>query len=158
MSDTGNSLIDIIEPATPAAVSSGSWLWFAGLGAVVLLLLVLLVLWWKYKLPAYRAQQRLRMLRHKWQGGEHTAQEAVLLLALELRHGLGVKRLLAEQAPPQCKPREQAGWTAFMRQLDAMLYQSGAERDAVQLAALFEQAGYWLRRYSRRSPYKKIGN
>ena len=158
MSDTANSLIDIIEPATPALRDSGSWLWLAGLGAAVLLSLVLVFLWWQYKLPAYRALQRLRKLRHKWQAGEHSAQEAVLLLALELRHGLGVKRLLAAQVPPQCKQHEQAGWTGFMRQLDAMLYQSAAERDAAQLEALFEQAGYWLRRYSRRSPYKKIGS
>jgi len=158
MNDAANSLIDIVEPATPALMDSGSWLWLAGFGATVLLSLALLFLWWRYKLPAYRALQRLHKLRQKWQAGEHSAQEAVLLLALELRHGLGVKRLLADQAPPQCRLQEQAGWTGFMRQLDAMLYQSAAERDAAQLAALFEQAGYWLRRYSRRSPYKKIGS
>jgi hypothetical protein len=158
MNDAANSLIDIVEPATPALMDSGSWLWLAGFGAAVLLSLALVFLWWQYKLPAYRALQRLRKLRYKWQAGEHSAQEAVLLLALELRHGLGVKRLLAAQMPQQFKPQEQAGWNAFMLQLDAMLYQSAAERDVAQLEALFEQAGYWLRRYSRRSPYKKIGS
>jgi hypothetical protein len=158
MSETSSGLIDIVEPAVPVLAETTSWLWIAGLVMVPVLLAVVLFVLWKYKLPAYRALQHLRKLQKKLHAGEHTAHETVLLLALELRHGLAVKRLLADKMPQQFKPQEQARWMAFMQQLDGMLYQRDAELSSERLAEVFEQTGYWLRRYSRRSTYRKIGS
>lgn len=157
MSEASSGLIDIIEPAVPVVAEASSWVWLAGLISLLVLLAIALFVLWKYKLPAYRALQHLRKLQHKLQAGEHTPHETVLLLALELRHGLGVKRLLAQDMPLSFKQQDRTRWTEFMQQLDVMLYQLDAELRADRLAALFEQAGYWLRRYSRRSSYKKIG-
>jgi hypothetical protein len=157
MSEANSSLIDIVEPTVPVVAETSSWVWLAGLIAVLVLLAIALFVLWKYKLPAYRALQRLRKLQIKLHAGEHTAHEAALLLALELRHGLGVKRLLAQDMPLDFKQQDRARWAEFMQQLDAMLYRHDAEPSADRLAALFEQAAYWLRRYSRRSPYRKIG-
>lgn len=157
MSDANNGLIDIIEPAAPAVVETGSWLWIAGLGAGLLLVAAAAFVWWKYKLPAYRSLKELRKLQYKLLAKELTPHESVLMLALELRHGLNAKRLLADKMPQQFRLQEHARWTEFMRQLDVMLYQRDADLSEDRLAELFEQAQYWLRRYSRRSSFRKIG-
>ena len=158
MSETSSGLIDIIEPAVPVVAEASSWVWLAGLITLLVLLAIALFVLWKYKLPAYRALQHLRKLQKKLQAGEHTPHETVLLLALELRHGLGVKRLLAQDMPLNFRQQDRTRWTEFMQQLDVMLYQRNAELGADRLPALCGQAVYWLRRYSRRSPYRKIGS
>ena len=157
MNETNSGLIDIIEPAAPVVAETAGWLSMTGLIAVVLVFALVLFVLWKYKLPAYVAVQRLRKLRKELQTGELTPLETVLMLALELRHGLGVKRLLADKIPVQFKPHEHTRWVEFMHGLDAMLYQHKAEFSADKLAALFTQTEYWLRRYGRRSSLGKIG-
>jgi len=157
MHEENSGLIDIIEPAAPAIAAGGGWLWVAALMVVLLLLAIALFALWKYKLPAYRALKQLRQLKQQWLAAELTPHEAILMLALELRHGMAVKRLHADKMPPQIKAQEHARWAEFMQQLDALLYQHGGEPDKDKLQALFEQAEYWLRRYSRRSPFKKLG-
>ena len=156
MNEASSGLIDIIEPAAPLAAETAGWLTLAGLIAAMLVLALVLLLLWKYKLPAFLALRRLRKLREEQLAGELAPHESVLMLALELRHGLAVKRLLADRMPVQFKPHEHTRWVEFMHGLDAMLYQHKAELGADSLAALFTQAEYWLRRYSRRSTLKKL--
>ena len=156
MSEANSGLVDIIEPALPVLAEATDWLTMTGFIAVVLVLALALFALWKYRLPAYLAVQRLRKLRKELQAGELTPHESVLMLALELRHGLGVKRLLADKMPAQFKPHEHTRWAEFMHGLDAMLYQHKDELSADRLAALFNQTEYWLRRYGRRSTLKKL--
>ncbi|OYY44436.1 MAG: hypothetical protein B7Y56_08665 [Gallionellales bacterium 35-53-114] len=158
MSEANSGLVDIVEPAAPIVVEATGWLPVTGVIAALLVLALLLFVLWKYKLPAYLALQRLRKLRKALQAGELTPHEAVLMLALELRHALGVRRLLADKMPQQFKQHEHTRWAEFMQGLDAMLYQHKADLGADRLAALFTQTAYWLRRYSRRSTLKKIIN
>ena len=157
MNEANSGLVDIIEPAAPVVAETAGWLSTTGLIAAVLVLALALFVLWKYKLPAYLAVQRLRKLRKELQAGELTPHETVLMLALELRHGLGVRRLLADGMPAQFKPHEHTRWAEFMHGLDAMLYQHKAELSAGGLATLFTQTEYWLRRYGRRSTLMKIG-
>ena len=157
MNETNSGLVDIIEPAAPIVAETTGWLSMTGLIAAVLVLALALFVLWKYKLPAYVAVQRLRKLRRELQLGELTPHETVLMLALELRHGLAVKRLLADRMPLQFKPHEHTRWAEFMHELDAMLYQNQVELGTDRLAALYDQTEYWLRRYGRRSSLGKIG-
>lgn len=156
MNEASSGLVDIVEPAAPVMAEALGWLSMTGLIATVLIFALALFVLWKYKLPAYLAVRRLHKLRKESVAGELTPLETVLILALELRHGLAVKRLLADKIPAQFKPHEQARWTEFMHGLDAMLYQHKAELGADRLAVLFTQTEYWLRRYSRRSTLRKI--
>lgn len=156
MNEASSGLANIVEPAAPLVAETAGWLTVTGLIAALLVLALVLFVLWKYKLPAYLALQRLRKLRKALQAGELTPHEAVLMLALELRHALGVKRLLADKMPQQFKPHEHTRWAEFMHGLDAMLYQHKADLGADSLAAMFAQAEYWLRRYSRRSTLKKL--
>ena len=157
MNEQTNGLIDIVEPAAPLASAGGGWLWIAVSFAVFLLFLFGLFMLWKMKWPAYQALKRLRKLQQQTKAGELTLHESIFMLALELRHGLGVKRLLADKIPEQFKPQEHTRWLEFMHELDAMLYQHKAEQGAEKLAELFTRTEYWLRRYSRRSTLRKIG-
>lgn len=157
MNDANNGLIDIVEPAAPAVVAASGWLQLAGLIAGVLVLAVGLFAWWKYRLPAHRTLGELRKLQRRLHAKELTPHECALMLALELRHALGVKRLRADHLPPQLKSRDHARWAEFMQHLDVVLYQHAAELSEDKLLALFEQARYWLSRYSRRSTLKKLG-
>ena len=157
MNETSSSLIDIIEPAAPVMAETAGWLLVAGIIAAVLVFALALFVLWKYKFPAYVAVKRLRKLRNELQAGELTPHETVLMLALELRHGLAVKRLLAGKMPVQFKPHEHTRWAEFMDGLDALLYQHKAELSVDKLATLFTQTEYWLRRYGRRSSLGKIG-
>ena len=142
-------LIDIIEPAAPVVAAAGNWPWIAALAAMLVILVVAILLLLKYKLPAYRALRRLRKLRQQALAGELTPHESVFMLALELRQGLGVKRLRAEEVPAMFKQQDRTAWPEFMQHLDTLLYQRGAELDAGVLAAVFAQIEKWLWRYSR---------
>jgi hypothetical protein len=157
MSEANSGLIDIIEPAAPLVNASASWLWPLLLLAVLVILAVILFVWWKYKLPAYRAIQRVRGLQKKLHAAEHTPHETLLMLALELRHGLGLKQLRAEKLPARCSQQDCARWPEFMQYLDGLLYQHDAELSEEKLAELFVQVEYWLRRYGRQSKLKKFG-
>jgi hypothetical protein len=158
MNDQTNGLIDIVEPAAPLAATGAGWLWIALSLAVFVLFLLGLFMLWKMKWPAYQALKRLRKLQQQTKAGELTPHESIFMLALELRHGLGVKRLLADSVPAHFKPQEHTRWPEFMHGLDAMLYQHKAEQSAEKLAELFIQTEYWLRRYSRKSTLKKMGS
>jgi len=142
-------LIDIIEPAAPVVAAAGNWPWIAAAVAMLVILAVAILLLLKYRLPAYRAVRRLRKLHQQALAEELTPHESVFMLALELRRGLGVKRLRAEEVPVMFKRQDRTAWPEFMQHLDTMLYQRGAELDALVLAALFAQIEQWLWRYSR---------
>lgn len=142
-------LVDIIEPAAPVLAASTNWPWIAAAVAILVILAVAIFLLLKYKLPAYRALGRLRKLRQQALAGELTPHESVFMLALELRHGLGVKRLRAEEVPARFSQQDRIAWPEFMQHLDTLLYQRGAELDAGVLTALFAQVEKWLWRYSR---------
>lgn len=156
MSEQANALIDIVEPAVPVAEASGTWLWLVLAVVVVLALLFAARFLWKYKLPGYRAVQHLRKLHQQLHAKTHTPHESALMVALELRHNLGVKRLRADILPEQVHPHDHARWPVFMQQLDDLLYQHAPDLSADKLDALFKQAEYWLRRYSRKSNLKKL--
>ena len=142
-------LIDIIEPAAPVVAAAANWPWIAAVTAMLVMLAVAILLLWKYKLPAYRAVKRLRKLRQQALAGELTPHESIFMLALELRRGLGIKRLRAEEIPVMFKQQDRTVWPEFMQHLDTMLYQRGAELDAGVLAEPFVQIEKWLWRYSR---------
>lgn len=155
MNEANNGLIDIVEPAMPTATGV-NWLWISVAIVIVMVLFALWMVWKKW--PAWLALKQLRNLQQKITSGELTQHEGVLMLALELRHGLGLRRLRAAEAPAGCRKQDGPRWLEFMGKLDAELYQHAPEPDAVTQAALFEQAAYWLRRYSRRTKLKKIGS
>lgn len=156
MSEGNSGLIDIVEPVVPVLVATKGWLWLALAGGGVLLLAGGIFLWWKYKLPAYRTLKALRLLQQRLHAKEASPHESLLMLALDLRHGLGVKRLRADLPPAQLKHKDHARWAEFMQQLDVVLYQKADALSEDKLAVLFEQSRYWLRRYSRRSTLKKL--
>lgn len=157
MSDSNRGLMDIVEPVAPIVVADNTWLFVAILSVVLILLAGGIFFWWKFKLPALRTLNALRILQQKLHLKELTPHESMLMLALDLRHGLGVKRLRADQLPQQIKAKDHGRWVEFMQHLDVMLYQKETELNEEKIVALFEQAKYWLRRYSRRSTLKKLG-
>lgn len=157
MSELKGALIDIVEPMAPVAAQQSAHGWLPAVIAVMVLLLVIAaVVWWRKKLPALQAIRRLRALRQKLHAGEQSPHESVLLLALEVRHGLGVKRLRADVLPEKLKSHDHPRWPEYMRELDAMLYQHDAELKVEQVIAFFVQSEYWLRRYGRRSALRKM--
>lgn len=157
MNEHTNGLIDIIEPAAPAVIETvNGFLLSAGI-ALLLMLAGALFYGWKYKLPCYRAVKELRKLREQLLAGALTPPESALMLALNLRHHLAVKRLRADALPQQIPLREQARWVAFMQALDDNLYQKSADVSTSSVQALFTQSQYWLQRYSRQSTLKKMG-
>ena len=149
MNEQTSGLIDIIAPASPVVAETANWPWIAAVLALFVLLAVALWMLWKKKLPADLALNRLRKLQQQTLTGELTPHESVFMLALELRSGLGIKRLRTEAVPANFSPQDRELWPAFMQRLDVMLYQSGTELGADKLAALFAQIEKWLRRYSR---------
>lgn len=158
MNEQTNGLIDIVEPAAPTLIEGINWLMQSALIALLLILAGGLFYLWKYKLPSYLALKSLHKLQKQFLHGEITPHESALMLALNLRHNLAVKRLRADAMPPQIRQQEHARWLAFLQLLDATLYQKSSELNAESLATLFSQTQYWLRRYSRKSTLKKMGS
>lgn len=156
MNDQTNGLVDIVEPAAPALIAGVNWLMFSAAIILPLLLAGAAFYVWRYKLPAYLALKNLRTLHKQLLAGKITPHESALMLALNLRHNLAVKRLRADAMPPQISQPEHARWVEFMRLLDAKLYQKSSELNADALKELFTQTQYWLYRYSRKSKLKKL--
>lgn len=144
-----SGLMDIIEPAAPKLVEGGGWVWMAVLIVLVLLMGAMIFYLWKYKLPAYRSVKRLRSVQRQIQTGELTLHESVLVFALEFRQGLGIKRLRAEEIPVHFKQQDAALWVEFMRELESMLYQPGADLSAEKHAGLYVKIEKWMWRYGR---------
>jgi hypothetical protein len=144
-----SGLIDIIEPAVPVVVESGSGLWLAAAVVLVTTLAGGFFYLWKYRLPAYRARKSARDVQRQVLAGELTLHESILVFALELRQGLAIKRLRAEEVPVVFSQKDAALWAEFMQNLEAMLYQSGADVTAEKQAVLYAQIEKWLWRYGR---------
>jgi hypothetical protein len=157
MSESSSGLVDIVEPAVPVLTEGVHRLWISAAVAILISLLFVLMMLWK-KWPAYLALKRLRNVKRQIKSGELTPHEGVLMLALELRHGLGMKRLLAAVIPTTCSEQDSHRWVEYMHHLDELLYQHGQDVDADKLAAVFGQAEYWLQRYSRRTKLMRIVN
>lgn len=150
-----DALIDIVQPAVPQVQEGSGWMWLVLLVAAGGLLAAGIYIW-KFRLPAWRAVKRVKALQKKMLAGEFAAHEAMLMLALELRHGLGVKRLRADQLPQQIRPRDHARWPEFMQQMDILLYQHATEMSQQQAGEFFVHAEYWLSRYARNSTMKRL--
>ena len=144
-----SGLMDIVEPMVPVVAGGGAWLWVAVPIGLVLLLGAVFFYLWKYKLPAYRSVKRLRNVQRQIQAGELTLHESVLVFALELRQGLAIKRLRAEEVPVNFNQQDAALWVEFMQDLESMLYQSGADLSADKHADIYIKIEKWLWRYSR---------
>jgi len=144
-----SGLMDIIEPAVPAVAGGGGNLWIAAVAVSAMVLAGLFFYLWKHRLPAYRARKNVRDIQRQVLAGELTLHESILVFALELRQGLAVKRLRAEEVPVVFNRQDAALWLEFMQNLEAMLYQSGADVTAEKQAALYVQIEKWLWRYGR---------
>ena len=149
MTDLASGLADLIEPTAPVAEAANSISW----PIIVIVLMLLLAsgafaLWRKQH--AYRARiKRLQALRHTCQVNELARHEVVSMIALELRRGLKLARLLEDEIPEAFQASDIALWPDFIRRLDALRYQPEVVLDKPQLDALFTQTETWIRRYCR---------
>lgn len=146
MNDSTSGLIDIIEPVRPmlAATSYSAW-WLA----LVVTALVLLGLWMRWRGRCVRAcRKRLHQLRQACAAGSVSQREAAYRLAFELRQGLQLQQLNADQ-PPALPAAEHPGWAETVTRLDTLRYQAGASLDDQQWVRLCNQADTWLRRAGR---------
>ena len=144
-----SGLMDIIEPVAPRVAEGGGWLWIVMLSVLALMLGAMIFYLWKYKLPAYRLVKNLRNVKQQIHMGELTLHESVLVFALEFRQGLGIKRLRAEEIPPNFNQRDAEMWAAFIHELETMLYQPGEDLSTDKHTALYIQIEKWLWRYGR---------
>lgn len=149
MNDLASGLADIIEPTAPVAEAASSMSWPVIVSILMLILAGAMVVWWR-KQRAYRARiKRLQALRHTCQENELARHEMVSMLALELRRGLKLARMLEDEIPEVFQASDVALWPDFVRQLDALRYQPEVVLDKPQLDALFAQTEAWIRRYCR---------
>lgn len=148
MNDPTSGLIDIIEPVRPVlAATIGYSAWWLALAVAAL---VLLGLWMRGRGQCVRAcRKRLQQLRQACAAGSVSQHEAAYRLAFELRQGLQLQQLNADQPPPALSIAEHPGWAATVTRLDTLRYQAGASLDDGQWTRLFNQADIWLQRAGR---------
>ncbi|TCV82531.1 hypothetical protein [Sulfurirhabdus autotrophica] len=148
MNESVASLIDIIDPVAPLQESANSVVWLAA-GIVCSVLLVAgIIFWWRKKKPARLAVKRLKALRLHVSAGELSSHEMVFMVAMELRRGLSLARLLPETPPLGFQREDVALWSSFVQLLDTLRYAPDVALDNQQLEAIFAQTEIWLRRYS----------
>ena len=147
MNDTTSGLIDIIEPVRPMFTTTSYSAWWLALGVATL---VLLGLWMRWRGHSVRAcRKRLRLLRQACAAGSVGQHEAAYRLAFELRQGLLLQQLDADQPPRALPVAEHPGWAETITRLDTLRYQDGASLDDSQWTHLFNQADIWLQRAGR---------
>ena len=148
MNESVSSLIDIVEPMAPLQEAAKSEVWLAAVIVCTILLVAGLLFWWRKKKSSRLAVKRLKALRQHVSAGELNSHEMVFMLALELRRGLSLARLLPEAPPPGFQEEDVALWSPFIQRLDTLRYAPDVALDNQQLEALFVQTEIWLRRYS----------
>lgn len=150
MNDQTAGLADIIEPIAPLPDAGSNLIWFIIIGAVLIVLLVgWLIVWWRKQRPCRLMVKRLQALRHLSRAEELTRHEMVYLIALELRRGLNLARLLPDEIPAAFQGNDIARWPEFVQRLDALRYQPEIILNESQLETLMTQTETWLRRYCR---------
>lgn len=147
MNDPASGLIDLIEPVRPVLVATGYGVWWL---ALALATLVLLGLWMRWRGRCVRARRkRLQQLRQACAAGRVSQHEAAYRLASELRQGLQLQQLNADQPPPALPVAEHPGWAESVTRLDMLRYQAEASLDEGQWTRLCKQVAIWLKRAGR---------
>ncbi|BBP05536.1 hypothetical protein TPL01_03050 [Sulfuriferula plumbiphila] len=147
MNDPTSGLIDIIGPVGPVLDATSYSAWWLVLGVATL---VLLGVWMRWRGRCVRAcRKRLQQLRQACAAGRVSQHEAAYRLAFELRQGLQLQQLNADQPPPALPIAEHPDWADSVTRLDTLRYQAGASLDDSQWTRLFNQADIWLQRAGR---------
>ena len=147
MNDPTSGLIDIIEPVRTVLVAASYSAWWL---VLALAALVLLGLWMRWRGRCVRAcRKRLQQLRQACATGRVSQHAAAYRLASELRLGLQLQQLNADQPPPALLVAEHPGWADAIARLDTWRYQAGASLDEGQWTRLCNQADIWLKRAGR---------
>ncbi len=147
MNDPASGLIDIIEPVRPVLVAASYSAWWL---VLALAALVLLGLWMRWRWRGVRAcRKRLQQLQQACAAGRVSQHEAAYRLASELRQGLQLQQLNADQPPPALPVAEHPGWVESVTRLDMLRYQAGASLDEGQWTRLCKQVAIWLKRAGR---------
>lgn len=147
MNDPTSGLIDIIEPVRPVLVAASYSVWWL---ALALAALVLLGLWMRGRGRCVRAcRKRLQQLRQACAAGRVSQHAAAYRLASELRLGLQLQQLNADQPPSALPVAEHPGWAEAIARLDTLRYQAGASLDEGHWTRLCNQVDIWLKRAGR---------
>ena len=83
------------------------------------------------------------------QAGIYIHGGVVHQIAQELRHGLGLAVLQAQNTPPRFLEKDRGLWSIFIQHLDTLRYQTEEDLTYTKLSPLFNQTESWLRRYGR---------
>ena len=149
MNDPTVGLVDIIEPVAPLPDAGSGMIWLVTGIVLIVLLVAGLIVWWRKRQPARLMEKRLQALRDVSRTEALTRHEMVYLIALELRRGLNLARLLPDDVPAAFQGNDLVLWPDFVQRLDALRYQPEIAMDESQLEALLTQTETWLRRYCR---------
>lgn len=148
MNDATSGLIDIIEPAPPAAIATHASLTWV-VAAAVLLLLAGWVIGWRRRRCRRAARKQLRQLRLALQTGVASQQDTAYALAAELARMFKLRQLQAGAPPDGLPQTAHADWAYLVTRLDEMRYQTDAGTDDQTWARLFAIAESALRRSGR---------
>lgn len=145
MNEATSGLIDIIEPAPPAASAAHyPLIWLVA--AAALLLLAGGAIWWWRQRCRRAARKQLGQLRLALQAGAASQQATAYALAAELARMFKLRQLQAGDPPGSLPQAAYADWAYLTTCLDEIRYQADAGMDAQTWARLFAIAESALRR------------
>jgi hypothetical protein len=139
-----NGIADIAPPLLPA--ESNTALVMLILAASVIVLLLLLLTWRRFHSRRGQARRQLRACQANHNARQISNRHAAYEIAAILRHGLGLQQISrATPLPPRIHAQGQR-WQTFIQSLHAARYVP-ADCPDQQLAQLFAEATFWLRRW-----------
>jgi hypothetical protein len=145
MNAATSGLIDIIDPASPAASAVHyPLIWL--IAAATVLLLAIAGIWWQRGRCHRAARKRLRQLRLSLQTAQPNQHHVAYALAGELVLGLQLKQLQADNPPATLPQTAHADWAYLVTALDRLRYQAETRIDSRDWARLFVIAESVLRR------------
>lgn len=142
-------IADIEPPLPPAA---GSELLFGAVIILVLLLMILGALWYRYQQPRQTAIRDIRQLRNRVLSSPTTnsspnasnSRAVAYEIARIFRRGLGIHMLAQSITLPPCLQHKRHHWHEFMSDIDNARYSAEGCSDE-QLSALVSRAHFWLK-------------
>jgi len=138
-----DGIFDVLPPAMPVQTAYGSLLVFT---VIALLLVISVILVWRYHSVRGKASRELRSLRHTLQQQDFDHRQAAYTLAGILCNGLKLNRLGHSTRLPSAMSSDHTRWQQYVELLASARYSRNGSGSDV-LNQLVHETRYWLRRW-----------
>ena len=132
-----------IQPLTPPPFS-GVELFLIMLALTTLVIVLGYFVWHRVYSRKASAQRNIKKLQRSYQGKKISSHDAVYQLCSQLKHGLNLKQINAENSLTKSLQAHSENWHLFTKNMNALRYSNNKKTEA-EIEAAFDDSLFWLK-------------